>query len=302
MKTNPALVLLPLLFIIISACGIEQTANPITDTPAATLQATVTQTSPPPTATPIPMAVIINGHGITLIEYEAELGRYMDAVESDVEIDVSIAQTIVMEDMISQTLLMQGADENGFELTEDDLDARLDELILASGGEGEFNQWLQTNGYDLESFKVSLERSIKAAWMRDQILAEVPLNGPHVNLRQIFLLDRDQANQVLRELESGREFATIAAEIDPVSQGNLGWVPRNFLLHKEIEEAAFTLQPGEISQVIETSVGYHIIQVLAVEDERRLNPAARLIWQELALRDWVSLRRDVSNIEIINFE
>ena len=141
-----------------------------------------------------------------------------------------------------------------------------------------------------------------AAWMRDQILAGVQKNSPHVNLRQIFFLDGGQADQVLRELESGRDFATTAAEIDPLTGGELGWVPRNFLLHKEIEEAAFALLPGEISQVIETSVGYHIIQVVAIEDERRLSPAARLIWQELALRDWVDLRREASNIEMINVE
>ena len=70
----------------------------------------------------------------------------------------------------------------------------------------------------------------------------------------------------------------------------------------EIEEAVFLLSPGEYSQVIETSVGYHIVQVLEIEDERSLSPDARLIWQELALRDWVNLRREVSNIEILALE
>ena len=294
--------LLVMMIFAISACGIEQTTNAITDTPEVTLVPTVTQTSPPPTSTPIPMVVIINGQGITFEEYEAELNRYLTALESDTLVDPFDAETIVLEDLISQTLLMQGADENGFDLSDDDLETRLEELILEAGGEAEFNQWLELSGYDLESLKLSLARSIKAAWMRDQILAGVPRISPHVNLRQIFFLDSGQADQVLRELESGRDFATTAAEIDPLTGGELGWVPRNFLLHKEIEEAAFALLPGEISQVIETSVGYHIIQVVAIEDERRLSPAARLIWQELALRDWVDLRREASNIEIINVE
>ena len=138
--------------------------------------------------------------------------------------------------------------------------------------------------------------------MRDLILSAVPEFVPHVNVQQIFFLNSEQANQVLRELESGRDFATLAAEIDPLTRGEIGWVPRNFLPHKEIEEVAFSMQPGEISQVIETLVGYHIIQVVAVEDERRLSPAARLIWQELALREWMDLRREVSNIEIFALE
>jgi len=294
--------LLAMMIFAISACGIEQTTSAITDTPEVTLVPTVTQTSPPPTPTPFPMVVIINGQGITLEEYEAELNRYLTVHGSSTGEVVLDAETIVLEDLISQTLLMQGADENGFDLSKDDLETRFEDLILEAGGEAEFNQWLELSGYDQESLKLSLERSIMAAWMRDQILAGVQKNSPHVNLRQIFFLDGGQADQVLRELESGRDFATTAAEIDPLTGGELGWVPRNFLLHKEIEEAAFALLPGEISQVIETSVGYHIIQVVAIEDERRFSPAARLIWQELALRDWVDLRREASNIEMINVE
>ena len=300
----PRYLIVALLLIIstISACGFEQTASSITDTPLATLVPTITQTSHPPTATPIPMAVIVNGEGITREEFEAEINRFLSIQESGSLPDPSEAEELVLDDMIAQTLLKQGADENGFELTQDDLDVRLDNLILKAGGEADFSQWLQANGYNLEGIKVSLEKSIKAAWMRDQILSAVPEFVPHVNVRQIFFLNSDQANQVLRELESGRDFATTAAEIDPLTRGELGWVPRNFLPHEEIEEAAFALQPGEFSQVIETSVGYHIIQVVAVEDERRLSPAARLIWQELALREWVNLRREVSNIEIFALE
>jgi peptidyl-prolyl cis-trans isomerase C len=291
-----------LIISMISACGIEQTASAITDTPSATPVLTITQTSLPPTATPVPMAVIVNGQGFTRDEFEAELNRFLSIQESGSLTDPSVAEELVLENLIAQTLLMQGADENGFVLSQTDLDARLDNLILEAGGEADFSQWLQANGYDHEGIKESLERSIKAAWMRDQILSAVPEFAPHVNVRQIFFLNSDQANQVLRELESGRDFATTAAEIDPLTRGELGWVPRNFLPHEEIEEAAFALQPGEFSQVIETSVGYHIIQVVAVEDERRLSPAARIIWQELALREWVNLRREVSNIEIFTLE
>jgi peptidyl-prolyl cis-trans isomerase C len=294
------LILILLLFL--SACGIEQTVESVTKTAPATQIPTATHTSIPPTATPIPMAVIINGHGIKLEEYNAEINRYLSALGDGDEIDRSAAEEIVLEDLISQTLLMQGAEEGGFTLTEEDLNSRIEDLIVDAGGEEEFNIWLEANDYDMNSFLRTLDRSIKAAWMRDQILMEVPDNALHVKILQMLFLDGEQANQVLRELESGRDFATIAAEIDPISRGDLGWVPRNFLLHKEIEDIAFSLQPGENSQVIQTSVGYHIIKVLEIEQDRHLNPTARLIWQELALRDWVSLRREASNIEIETIE
>jgi len=248
------------------------------------------------------MAAIINGEGISIEVFEAELNRYFSAQGSGTTIDRQTAQTIVMEDMISQTLLIQGAVENGYEISEDLLETRLDDLINEAGGETVFNEWLGANGYNQDTLRIALERSVKSAWMRDQILAQVPHTAKHLYLRQIFLLNADKANQVYGELESGRDFATVADEYDPITRGELGWVPRNYLPHMEIEEAVFLLSPGEYSQVIETSVGYHIVQVLEIEDERSLSPDARLIWQELALRDWVNLRREVSNIEILALE
>jgi peptidyl-prolyl cis-trans isomerase C len=287
---------------VIAACGIEQTATSVIETPAATPRPTSTHTPIPPTETPIPMVVIVNGEGITRVDFESELNRFLTAQVNEAIVDRQAAETIVLNDIISRTLLVQGANEYEFEISEELINSRVDDLIIESGGEAAFNQWLAANGYSLDTFLVELERSIMVAWMRDQILEEVPWSARQVYLRQIFMLNGEQANMVYGELESGRDFATLADEYDPVTGGELGWVPRNFLPHKEIEEVAFNLQPGEYSQVIETSVGYHIIQVVAIEDERRLSPDARLIWQELALRDWVSLRREVSNIEILALE
>jgi peptidyl-prolyl cis-trans isomerase C len=282
-----------------SACGIEQTTVTRVESPLPVTSPTSTQTSLPPTETPIPLAVIINGEGITLDEFNAELDRYLSSQGGEADIERQSAETLVLDDLIGQTLLSQGAQENGFELTDEILSERIQNLINDAGGEAAFNQWLQANGYHQESFRRDLEKSIKAAWMRDQILTEVPSVAKQVNLRQIFLLDADQADQVYQELESGTDFATLAEEYDPLTRGEIGWVPRNYLPHKIIEEAAFALQPGEYSPVLETTVGYHIIQVIAIEDERRLSPDARLIWQELALRDWVNQRREESNIEIL---
>jgi peptidyl-prolyl cis-trans isomerase C len=79
----------------------------------------------------------------------------------------------------------------------------------------------------------------------------------------------------------------------------LGWFPKGYLPHPAIEEAAFDLQQGEYSQVIETSVGFHIIQVMERESDRPLSPEARLVWQERALQDWVAMQREESNVVIL---
>lgn len=296
------LILLLVIVFIISACGIEQTAEIATETASPTTAPTITQTSIPPSATPIPMAVIINNEGITREEFDAELDRYLSATGSGDRIDSTSPENQVLENFISQTLLKQGAEKNGFEISGDQIDSRIQELVSEAGGEEDFNRWLTDNGYNLDSFKIALAKSIMAAWMRDQILQDVPQSAEQVYIQQLFFLSGDQANQVFQELESGRDFATIAAELDPFARGELGWVPRNYLPHQEIEEVAFNLQPGEYSQVIETSVGYHVIRVLEFDQNRRLNPDARLVWQELALKDWINQQREASNIEVFALE
>jgi peptidyl-prolyl cis-trans isomerase C len=254
----------------------------------------------PPTATSIPMAAIVNGTGITLEEYNDELKRYLltqGDISSEDQLD---AGGIVLNDLITQVLLAQGADDNGFVLDEEIVQQRMNELVAAVGGEVAFENWLSENGYSQKDFLKVFERSIKDAWMRDLILADVPQSAEQVHVRQILLYNSDQADDVLVELDSGKDFATVAASYDPIAQGDLGWFPRNFLPHPAIEEAAFSLQPGEYSQVIETSVGFHIIQVVDKDPDRLLSPEARLIWQENALRDWVATQREQSDITILS--
>lgn len=287
---------------LISACGVITS----TDTPefqatkTATISPvpTVTETSLPPTPTPIPLAAIVNDEEITLQEYESELSRFQLANADETNIQNDSGEQ-VLEDIIVQVLLAQGAIENGFVLEQESLDERMEELVAAKGGQDPFDQWLRENQYGREDFLQILKRSIMGAWMRDRIISEVPDTAEQVHVYQILLYNSDQANQVLSELESGRDFATLAAAYAPISKGNIGWFPINFLPHPEIEEVAFSLQPGEYSQVIETSVGFHIIQVVDRDEDRPLTPEARLMWRENALKDWVANRREQSQIVIL---
>jgi parvulin-like peptidyl-prolyl isomerase len=282
----------------ISACGvIENIATP-TATPFNSPIPTITQTSIPPTATPIPMAAIVNGVGITMDEYEAELNRYLSAFGTEIVTDQSGAGEIVLEDLIIQTLLAQAAEENGFTVSGEILQEKMENLVASIGGELSFENWLLDNGYTQQSFEKILVRSILGAWLRDEIIADIPEAAEQVHVRQFLFLDLDQADQVLRELDSGKDFATLAASYDQISEGDLGWFPKDFLPHPEIEEVAFNLAIGEYSPVIETSVGYHIIQVVEKDPNRRLSPEARLVWQETAIRDWVAQKREQSDIVI----
>ena len=76
---------------------------------------------------------------------------------------------------------------------------------------------------------------------------------------------KKKAEGILKRVKSGEDFAKLAAEVsdDPGSKqkgGELGFFPRGRMV-KSFEEAAFALKPGEVSGVIQTQYGYHIIEV-----------------------------------------
>jgi peptidyl-prolyl cis-trans isomerase SurA len=76
----------------------------------------------------------------------------------------------------------------------------------------------------------------------------------------------DFAKSLLDSLKAGADFAELAKKYseDPASAkhgGDLGYVKRG-VFYPEFESAAFSLEVGQISDVVETPVGFHIIQLL----------------------------------------
>jgi parvulin-like peptidyl-prolyl isomerase len=134
--------------------------------------------------------------------------------------------------------------------------------------------------------------------MRDQIIAGVPLTAEQIHARQIVLPDEAQANDVLSRLQSGANFENLAAQSDPLMGGELGWFPRGYLFYPELETAAFTLQPGQYTSIIQTPIGFHILQVIERDPARRLSPDALLQAQKLALQKWLEEQLSQSKIEV----
>jgi len=73
------------------------------------------------------------------------------------------------------------------------------------------------------------------------------------------------AEKLLEEVKSGKDFAELARvnsddAASAVKGGNLGYFTRGSMV-KPFEQAAFNMKPGDISEVVETTFGYHIIKV-----------------------------------------
>lgn len=74
-----------------------------------------------------------------------------------------------------------------------------------------------------------------------------------------------QAQDLMRRARGGEDFAALAAKYtdDPGSKANGGfydWFGRGVMV-KEFESAAFNLLPGEVSDVVETQYGFHVIKL-----------------------------------------
>ncbi len=289
-----------LLAMTLAACSAgTSTQTGATQTAAATSTATATVPAPTPSFTPEPLALKVNGEGVALAEYQAEMAQIQSAAQA-------LGQTMtpeeqrkkVLDELVTEALLVNAARAGGYQVDEDALQAEVEKISTQLGGTAALQDWQARMGYSDESFRSALRRSLEAAWQRDQILATVPAEAEQVHARQILVLTEAAAQQVEQRLtQAGANFATLAFGYDLSTGGDLGWFPRGFLTQPAVEEAAFGLQPGETSGIIQTDFGYHIIQVIAREENRPLTPEARQVLGEKALQKWLEEQRQQAQIE-----
>ncbi len=246
----------------------------------------------PPTPTPPPLAATVNGEWITQAEFEAEVERYRAAQQAQgQEASPEAASAAVLDDLVAQVLLAQAARQEGFEITEADLNSRLEALASQAGGVEALSKWQSSHGYTEESFRSALKRAAEAAWMRDKIIAAVPTIAEQVHVRQILTYNEETARKAAEQLAGGASFVELAALYDPVTSGDLGWFPRGYLLEPKLEEVAFALPVGQYSEVIASEVGFHILYVVERDAQRPLSPDAYLLFQQRALQAWLEQER-----------
>lgn len=150
----------------------------------------------------------------------------------------------------------------------------------------------------------ALRARVRADLYRQRLLeafeAEVPRVQEQIHVRHILVEDEETAQTVLERLEAGEAWEDLAAEfsIDTASKdqgGDLGWVPRGVFVD-EFEQVAFSAPVGEVVGPVQTSFGWHLIQVLARE-ERELDEATYQNLVQQAFVEWLSQAREQAEIE-----
>jgi parvulin-like peptidyl-prolyl isomerase len=93
--------------------------------------------------------------------------------------------------------------------------------------------------------------------------------------QHILVPTKEEAEKVLARVKGGEDFATVAKEVstDPVSASRGGQIGpfRKGDLVPEFENAVFSLKPGQISGIVQTQFGYHVIRKVS---EKALPPVS----------------------------
>jgi parvulin-like peptidyl-prolyl isomerase len=272
-------------------------------------QATATPT-PQPTPTPNPLAARVNGQPITLAEYEAELARYVAALPDAPDPNSDRGRLLALqlkdaalEALIEYALIEQEAARNGIEVNDRQV---AEELAIAkerAGGEAKFQAWLAATRQTEASVRELLRRELLANAVRDRVLAALPRTAEYVHAYHIVVATEREARQVLTRLQNGAKFTALAQSLSldestRAAGGDLGWFARDTgaVLWPEVEDAAFSLQPGETSDIVKSPIGYHIIRVTERE-VRSLTEADTIHLQTVALAEWMAGLKARAQIE-----
>jgi parvulin-like peptidyl-prolyl isomerase len=128
--------------------------------------------------------------------------------------------------------------------------------------------------------------------MLTQVTAAVGTTAEQVRASLILVADEASARALRAELEAGADFAVLARNnsLDPSSRplgGDLDWIVRGQLTLPEVEAAAFALEPGQLSDVIPTALGYALVRVEARDPARLLTNDQSGIVRQHAVDVWL---------------
>jgi parvulin-like peptidyl-prolyl isomerase len=250
------------------------------------------------------LVATVNTVSISEKRYKRELLRYEAALRKSELIPPNIEKHSydVLEQLILSELIGQAAREQGFTVTVQQLDEAYADSISARGGQAGFDKWLENNIYTEVEFQSQLEEQLLATKIQELVLKDVGTDAEQVNARHIVVATREEAEDLRSKIVAGADFATIAAihSLDRSTRlngGDLGWFPRGLLTMPVLEAEVFDLEPGELGDIVETEIGFHIIQNIDRNMQRELTPNAAVVVRRAVLDSWLADLRSQAVIE-----
>lgn len=182
-----------------------------------------------------------------------------------------LLDTIVVESLVKQSM-----DLSDFTLDENEIEEALSTYNSEIESNESLRKFYSDNDIDGDFIKNQIVNQFYLEALKDTIREEVKNkseeldkyydeNVIEVRARDILVKDEEAAREILLKIKAGEDFEELAKENskDPSTAykgGDLGFFPKA-KLEKEIEEIAFSLEAGQVSDLIKTELGYHIIKV-----------------------------------------
>jgi len=241
---------------------------------------------------------VVNGSVITHQELDRELGRakeqllQMGRPVSDAQL--SEMRKRMLDNLIAYELLYQESKKQGVKVTDAAVDEKISELKKQYPDEAEFKQMLSGSNLTEADLKFHMERGIAIEQLVNQkIVQKITVTDKEIrtfydsNLDRFKQPEQVQASHILikvdpeanesekakarkqletiqKKVKKGEDFGALAKEHSgcPSSTqgGDLGYFGRGQMV-KPFEDAAFALEPGQVSDIVETRFGYHLIKV-----------------------------------------
>jgi len=294
--------------LVVCGCSRSSTEAAAATTPETTPQAAAQNApaAPKPVPAQVPDVLAhVNGEDVT----KADLDRAVQALEARAGGPVPAEQRDqvvrgVLDQLIGYKVLVQETRARKVAVPDADVDARIGQIRGQFPSEAEFTQMLTQRNLTLEQVKSDARQDMAIAKLiEDEIASKVAVKpeqvtdfyaknpdqfkqGESVRASHILISvpkgadaatkaqARDKAEQVLKEVKGGGDFAALAKQhsADPGSAakgGDLGFFQQGQMVGP-FNDAAFSLAPGAISDLVETDFGFHIIKVAEKKEGRTI--------------------------------
>jgi peptidyl-prolyl cis-trans isomerase SurA len=250
------------------------------------------------------VAALVNGDVVTLSDLVERAGpeyERADRMPPGPARDEARAKALraAFDQVVAEKLLHAKAVELQIESTDQQIDAAIEDIKKRNNfDDAALDEALRQQGLDRATFRGNVKREYDAFLvLQYQVRGRVKISDEdlknyyqthpgefggedEVKVRHIFLplaegapaadeaKVRAEADRVRQRLATGEEFAGVARAVSkgPSAQegGDLGWL-RHGTIDRRLEEVAFSLKPGEVSQPVRAGPGIHLFKV----EERR---------------------------------
>lgn len=211
---------------------------------------------------------------------------------------------MILDQVIGSEVIYDQAKKDNLLSSKEELDKKFKEFKENIDADKEYKKQLEEIGINDEFLKVQLEKDLalenyKNTFDKDTKISDEEMKKYYEENKADYYKDevkashiliptkdedgkelskakkkeaKEKAEEVLKKAKNGEEFAVLAKEnsadeISAAQGGDLGYFKKGEMV-KEFETAAFALNPGEMSEIVETKFGYHIIKVTDKIDEQ----------------------------------